>query len=176
MAKRKTEAPKDQEGGDILGLGGMLKGLGTLVEKLGELADAGVELKRSGELHGGESGKEVRGMYGFTVKVGLGGEGTKVEPFGNIRRDERSGRAVVQEVIEPAVDVFEEPEHTLVVAEMPGIGADDVQVSVEDDVLTISAASKTKKYRKEVLLPEAFPRDKMTVTCTNGVLEIRCVK
>jgi len=174
MAKRKTEAPKGQDG-DILGLGGILKGLGTLVEKLGELAETGAELSKSGEIHG-PGGKEVRGMYGFTVKVGVGGEGTKVEPFGNIRRDERTGHAVVQEVIEPAVDVFEEPEYVLVVAEMPGVGVGDVDIAVEDDVLTVTATGKAKKYRKEVLLPDAFPREKMTVTCTNGVLEIRCVK
>ena len=115
-------------------------------------------------------------MYGFTVKVGLGGEGVKIEPFGNIRTDAASGRSAVQEVIEPVVDVFEEQDHTLVVAEMPGIAAEDVHLEVKDDVLTITAEKAKKKYRKEVLLPDTFPREKMQVSCTNGVLEVRCVK
>jgi HSP20 family protein len=170
MTKRKAETGLDGA------LGGILKGLGGLVEKLGELAEAGGELSKSGEIHGLGSDRAAKGVYGFTVKVGLGGEGVKVEPFGNIRRDEESGRPVVQEVTEPAADVFEESDHTLVVAEMPGIGADDVRLEVTDHLLTVTAERGKKKYRKEVLLPGSFPRDKMRVSCTNGVLEIRCVK
>ena len=170
MTKRQAETGLDGA------LGGILKGLGGLVEKLGELAEAGGELSKSGEIHGLGPDREAKGVYGFTVKVGLGGEGVKVEPFGNIRRDEESGRPVVQEVTEPAVDVFEESDHTLVVAEMPGVGAEDVRLEVTDDLLTITAERGKKKYRKEVLLPGSFPREKMQVSCANGVLEIRCVK
>ena len=170
MTQRNTETGLD------VALGGILKGLGGLVEKLGELAEAGGELSKSGEIQGLGPDRAAKGVYGFTVKVGLGGEGVKVEPFGNIRRDEESGRPVVQEVTEPAVDVFEESDHTLVVAEMPGIGAEAVHLEVTDDLLTITAARGKKKYRKEVLLPGSFPREKMRVSCTNGVLEIRCVK
>ena len=173
MKKLKPERPGAEPTID-LGLGGILKGLGNLVEKLGELAEAGREISKTGEISG--LGKDVKGVYGFTLKLGLGGEGTKVEPFGNIRRDERSGRPVVHEVIEPAVDVFEEADHALVVAEIPGIGPENVQLQVQDDLLVITAERGAKKYRKEVLLPDTFPRDKMKLSCTNGVLEIRCVK
>lgn len=175
MVKRKDrsrQSETDAEGG----LGGILRGLGGLVEKLTDLADAGGELTRSGGISGRGPGNEIRGIYGFTVKVGLGGKGVKVEPFGNIRRDEESGRSVVQEVREPVVDVFEEADHTLVVAEMPGIAAEDVHIDVNDDVLTITAGHGTKKYRKEVLLPGSCPREKVQVSCTNGVVEIRCVR
>lgn len=175
MAKRKGK-DRPPEGGVEGGLGGILRGLGSLVEKLGELAETGRELSKTGEILGTGPGKEIKGIYGFTVKVGIGGEGVKVEPFGNIRRDEESGRSVVQEVREPAVDVFEERDHTLVVAEMPGIGAEDVRLEVKDDLLTITAEKGEKKYKKEVLLPGSFPREKMQVSCANGVLEIRCVK
>ena len=175
MAKRKGK-DRPPEGGVEGGPGGILRGLGSLVEKLGELAETGRELSKTGEIRGSGSGKDIRGIYGFTVKVGIGGEGVKVEPFGNIRRDEESGRSVVQEVREPAVDIFEERDHTLVVAEMPGIGVGDVHLEVKDDLLTITAERGDKKYKKEVLLPGSFPREKLQVSCANGVLEIRCVK
>lgn len=175
MAKRQGR-DRSPEGGVEGGLGGILRGLGSLVEKLGELAETGRELSKTGEILGTGPGKEIKGIYGFTVKVGIGGEGVKVEPFGNIRRDEESGRSVVQEVREPAVDVFEERDHTLVVAEMPGIGAEDVRLEVKDDLLSITAEKGEKKYKKEVLLPGSFPLEKMRMSCANGVLEIRCVK
>lgn len=165
---------KKAEGAFNLGLGGILKGFGDLVEKLGELSETGEQLSRNGEIHG--AGKEVKGIYGFTVKVGLGDEGPRIEPFGNIRKDRESGRSVVQEVREPVVDVFDEEDHVLIVAEMPGISVEDVQIVVEDDLLVITAAHGEKQYRKEVLLTTTTNREKIQVTCNNGVVEIKCVK
>lgn len=163
---------RDSKSGSEGGIANIFGSLTDLVEKLGELAEKGEELSRTGEIQG--KSKDLKGIYGFSVKVGLGGEGVKVEPFGNIRKDETTGESAVQEVREPMVDVFEEEDYTLVVAEMPGIGTEDVRLDVKDDLLTICAERGDKKYRKEVLLPRAYPREKMAVSCNNGILEIKC--
>jgi HSP20 family protein len=164
---------------DSGGIEGILRGLGDLVEKLGDLAETGEQLKREGVIESKTSGgREVKGVYGFTVKVGLGedGESTpKVEPFGNIRRDEETGASTVQEVTEPMVDVFEEDAHVQVVAELPGIADEDVQLQLHGDVLDIQAARGDKKYRKEVLLPRSFAAEGMTHSCRNGILEVKLV-
>jgi len=169
MPKKNKEKPRVDLG---FGIGGILKGLGDLVEKLDEISDAGGELSRTGEIGG--SGGETKGIYGFTVKVGLGDQQARVEPFGNIRKDRKSGHTVVQEVREPLVDVFEEEACVLVVAEMPGISSEDVKLEVDGDLLTITAQRGDKKYRKEVQLPEAFTAEQLQVTCHNGVVEIKC--
>jgi HSP20 family protein len=161
--------------GTDAGFGGVFRGLADLIEKLGDLAEKGEHLKKSGEFHH----RDVKGVYGFSVKMGLGEKGdqeVKVEPFGNLRRDRQSGETVVQEIREPVVDVFEEKDHTLVVAEMPGISTKDVRLEVKDDLLTIYAEKKDKKYRKEILLPHNYPPEKMKMSCNNGILEIKCVK
>jgi HSP20 family protein len=168
-----ARSPRKNDGNEG-GLGGFLGGLGQLIEKLGELAEKGEELKGVKEFGEAEG---LHGVYGFTIKSnlvpdGLGGK-VKVEPFGNVRKDDRTGRIRVHEVAEPLVDLFEEPDHVLVVAEMPGVGGDDVTLELNDDLLTIAAESGPKKYRKEVLLPAVFPPGSMTSTCRNGVLEIR---
>jgi len=155
------------------GFEGILGGLTDFVEKLGELAEKGEKLSRTGDIQFKD--KDLKGVYGFSVKVGLGGEGAKVEPFGNIRKDERTGEPVVQEVREPMADVFEEEDHILVVAELPGVSVEDVRIEVRDDLLTIYAERGDKKYCKEVLLPKSYPREKMEVTCNNGILEIKCL-
>jgi len=171
--KRDQDSGKPR-GESSSGLGGVFSGLSELMEKLNKLAESGEELRHTGEIGG--TGKGTKGIYGFTVKVGLGDQGPRVEPFGNIRQDKKTGEAVVQEIREPVVDLFEEKDCLLIVAEMPGIGVKDVQLEVKDDVLTISAAKGEKKYRKEVLLPGSYPREKMRITCNNGVLEIKCGK
>jgi HSP20 family protein len=173
MSRKKDKREREGEPESPAGLGGILKGLADLVEKLGELAEKGGELRRVGEV-GKDQG--VKGVYGFSVKVGVGGEGIKVEPFGNIGKDRATGRSVVREVREPIVDVFEESDHILVVAEMPGVGPEDVRVDVKDDVLTITAERETLKYRKEVLLPRAVSLERMKMSCKNGVVKIKWMK
>jgi HSP20 family protein len=169
MAKRINKNDKTT-GETEFGLGGIFKGLGDLVEKLNELSQSGKELSQTKEFG---DGKQVKGIYGFTVKMGIGGQEPRVEPFGNIRRDVHSGNTVVQEVREPVVDIFEEENHILLVAEMPGVCVEDVKIELLEDLLTICAERGEKKYRKEVLLPGVFSKEKMQVSGNNGVLEIK---
>lgn len=156
------------------GVGGILGGLADLVERLSELAEKGEQMSKSGDFQsGGEKG--VKGVYGFSVKMGIGRDGgIKVEPFGNIRRDSKSGEAVVEENREPVIDIFEEEDRTLIIAEMPGISAGDVKLEVKDDLLTIRAEHNDKKYYKEVLLPQSYTLDKIDISCNNGIVEIKC--
>ncbi len=172
--KKKNQDKDEPQSEAGLHTGGILSGLTGLLEKLNELAETGTELRRTGEIHG--AGKGAKGIYGFTVKVGLGDEATRVEPFGNIRTDKKTGQPVVEEIREPIVDLFEEKDHLLIVAEMPGISAADVRLEVKDDVLTIAAAKGDKKYRKEGLLPGSYAKGKMRLSSNNGVLEIKCFK
>lgn len=159
--------------------GGILGGLGSLIDQLGKLAEqaeqAGGELSKTGEFNLG-SDKRLKGVYGFSVKSGLGEKGVKVEPFGNIRRDEADGQVVVQEIREPMMDMFDEPEHLLIVAEVPGITEEEVQLELHDDILILAAEKGETKYRKEVLLPASFSSEMMSFTCRNGILEIRILK
>jgi HSP20 family protein len=159
--------------------GGFLGGLGSILDKLGELAEKGKELHELKEF-GGE-GNSPKGVYGFTIRSNIADRGpreggVKVEPFGNLRKDAQTGRATVHEVTEPPVDVFEEDSHILIVAEMPGIGDEDLQIELKDDILSIAAEKGAKKYRKEVLLPGTFESASMTQTCRNGVLEIKLAR
>lgn len=153
---------------------GILRGLGDLVEKLGELAEKGEELKQSGAFDINTGGKDAKAVYGFSVKMGLGGEGEpKIEPFGNVRRNEQTGETTVQEVAEPLVDVIEEADHILVLAELPGVGDEDITLDLAGDILTLHAEKGSKKYHKEIVLPREFAADKMERTCRNGILEVK---
>jgi HSP20 family protein len=172
MAKRRSGKVAAEEG--VVGLGGFFGGLGTLLEKLGELAETGGELHKSGEIRGTDD--KLRGVFGVNIKVGLGDEGLKIEPFGNLRKDKETGRPVVHEVREPMVDVFDEQDHVLLIAEMPGVSKTDVRIELEGDILTISAAKGDAKYRKEVLLPQTFTAAQMSYTCRNGILEVKLTK
>ena len=163
-------------------VGGLFSGLGSLVEQFGKFAqqveEAGGTMTKSGEFDTGKgSGKGVKGVYGFTVKTGLGGDkAVKVEPFGNMKKDDDGKFVEVQQIREPMVDMFDEADHLLVIAEVPGVMEGDVKVEIKDDILNFSAERGETKYYKELLLPESFTPDKMSFVCRNGILEIRFTK
>jgi HSP20 family protein len=154
---------------------GILRGLGDLVGKLGELAEKGEQMKRNGAFDvDTASGKNAKAVYGFSVKMGLNeNDEPNVESFGNVRRDEQTGVTSVQEISEPLIDVIEETDHVLVLAEMPGISDADVSVELNGDVLTLNAARGSKKYHKEVVLPRSFESKGIEHSCRNGILEIK---
>jgi len=163
-----------RKGGGGFGLGDLFKGIGDLIELLKEMeAEGKTEVSRTGELRGKGPLKDLKGVYGFNVKVGLGGEPT-VETFGNIKKGEAG--AVVEEVREPLVDVFDEGDHILVVAELPGVVEGDILVESKDDILTLSATGRERKYAKEVLLPAMIDPVSLQQSYQNGILEIRLGK
>jgi HSP20 family protein len=176
----KGKASKQDRGGEKGDPAGEKAGGGSrfslIINGLTDIAEKLNDLSGKGELNFPSKEGGIKGVYGFSLKTGLGGkdDSIKVEPFGNIRKDKKTGAAVVQEIHEPLVDVFEDADATTLIAEMPGVGPEDIRLEVRDDVLTIFAEKGEKKYRKEILLSHALIREKITVTCNNGIVTIRC--
>lgn len=151
----------------------MLRGLGEIMDRLGNLAETGAEKFAGGQAEENADGsREIKGVYGFSVKVGRGGKGVRIEPFGNLRKDKKTGEAAVHEIREPVTDIFDEPGGLLIVAEMPGVGAADIHLEFAEDVLTLKASAGDKRYRKELLLPRPFKKEQATLKCNNGVVEL----
>jgi HSP20 family protein len=158
-----------------LGFGGLFKGLGNLLDLVSEIAEKGEEIQsRTGEFKVEGLGKEARGVYGFSIRTGIGGV-AQVEPFGNIRRTDEG--PVVAEVREPLVDMFDEVDEVVVVAELPGVSAEEIQVELKDDILSLETTGE-RKYAKEILLPHAVDHTTLQTgqTYKNGILELRLAK
>ena len=169
MTTRRSDGPPKTTGMDSVRA--MMRGLGEIVDRLGQLAEKGAaDFSATSESAGGDKG--FKGVYGFSVKIGRGGDGVRVEPFGNLRQDRKTGEAAVHEVREPVTDVFEEPGGILIVAEMPGVSAAEVQLELVEDVLTFKAAAGDKRYSKELLLSRPFKKEQASLKCNNGVVEI----
>ena len=59
---------------------------------------------------------------------------------------------------------------------MPGIEESDLKIDLKEDMLEISAVSKSRSYRKELLLPNKASNENLKHKFTNGILEIRIKK
>jgi HSP20 family protein len=177
LRKRLGGAPMAEEkrkgsGEFQFGFGSLFKGIGNLFDLVSRMAEEGKEeYTHTGEIRG--LGDKAKGVYGFSVKIGLGGKPV-IEQFGNIKATERG--AVVDEVREPIVDVFDEGEKLVVIAELPGVEERDIHLEAKDDILILSAEARDRKYSKEVLLPSSVDADSMESTYKNGILEIKLRK
>jgi HSP20 family protein len=92
----------------------------------------------------------------------------------------------------PAMDLIETGDHFVLKADLPGMDEGDVNIEVENNVLTVSGERKTAHeekhegyYRLEratgafsrsLTLPEGIDPESVTATFHNGVLEVRVPK
>ena len=84
----------------------------------------------------------------------------------------------------PRVDTYLKDDALHVRADLPGIDPKDVDISVEDDVLTIRGERKAEKeeasyrevtygrFERRIRVPSGTDLDKITAKYTNGVLEV----
>lgn len=176
MTEEKKKGEKEKEDFEVnlgvgkLTFGGLFKGISDLMDLASKLSNEVGEIKKEGEI---KIGKEIKGVYGFNIRTMAGGKPI-IETFGNIKKTAKG--PVVEEEREPVVDIFDEKDYVLVVAELPGVSEDDINFEVKGDILRISAMTGDRKYSKEILLPSKVGKDKIKSSYKNGVLEIKLIK
>jgi HSP20 family protein len=111
-------------------------------------------------------------FYGFSITVGPDGRPV-VREFGNVRQ--AGGKKVVaSDVREPLVDVIydEQNGEVKVIAEMPGVDKDKIQVEATDDSIYLKAEGDDRKYETSVPLDVRVDPGSAKANYKNGVLEI----
>jgi HSP20 family protein len=104
----------------------------------------------------------------------------------NIHQELRSGNWFV-----PATDVFETPEHVVLVMDMPGVCFDCAHVNIVDDELVVTGhvthgededdyvlyrEYDVGHYHRHFGLPEAIDQQKIEASMANGVLTVTMPK
>lgn len=174
---------KEDEGGGFLG--GLFKGLNNLVDlatklekeggiisRQGEIKDIGKRLSSLDALKGLKQRKDIKGVYGFTIRTGLGGSGgPRVESFGNVKKTTKG--PVIEEIREPMVDIFEEKDHLTIIAEIPGVAENTIKTTVKDGILILESGEEGHlRYHKEILLPHPVNPKTSKKSYKNGVLSL----
>lgn len=73
---------------------------------------------------------------------------------------------------ETHIDVFDEGDVVRLVADLPGIRKDDIDLKCDGETLTISAASDRREYDERVRLPTRVDEHSAQASFRNGVLEV----
>jgi HSP20 family protein len=70
------------------------------------------------------------------------------------------------------VDVQRTDEEVRVVADLPGVDKDHIELTCDGEVLTVSAASEHRNYDERIDLPTPVDEHSASATHNNGVLEV----
>ena len=92
----------------------------------------------------------------------------------------------------PAVDIIEEKDRFVLRADVPGVSRDDIEVSMDDGVLTIAGERHTEKqenvegvrrfervsgkFFRRFTLPETADAERIAARSANGILEVSIPK
>jgi HSP20 family protein len=100
------------------------------------------------------------------------------------------GTAVNTRTFEPAIDVRTSESEVVVLCDVPGVKQDDLEITLENHVLTIKGARKFDSkeneqvmlgraygaFSKSFTLPDALDEENLSATLADGVLSIRIPK
>jgi HSP20 family protein len=112
-------------------------------------------------------------VYGYSMKIGPDGK-PEIQEFGNVKPSLRGPK--VKEEREPLVDVIQTDGEVHVVAELPGVEKEDIQLHATEDELTIYVDVPQRKYYKEIALPAKVRVNEAKSVYKNGVLEVTLPK
>lgn len=117
--------------------------------------------------------KENKGIkpfiYGFAVNLGPDGE-PRIERFSNINTDYDD--KTIDDNIEPLVDVIELEKDIRVVAEIPGVSKEDINLNAGQETLEIRVDTANVRFHKVVSLPTKVMPENAKASYKNGVLEV----
>ncbi len=113
------------------------------------------------------SSGEVRPFVkGFSIRIGPDGK-PEIKEFGT--------KPTVGEGIEerkPLIDVIETDDEVQVIAEMPGVKKEDIDLNATEKTLEIKAEGENRRYHEIVELPCEVVPESAKARYNNGVLEV----
>jgi HSP20 family protein len=111
-------------------------------------------------------------VFGFSMRTGPDGKPI-IQRFGNPPTDDNPETTPS---LEPLVDVVDEDDEIIVVAEVPGVERDEIKVRIKGTALTIHADNPERPYHKVIELPSKVKKEDAKSAIRNGVLEVRLKK
>jgi HSP20 family protein len=105
------------------------------------------------------------------------------------KNEERAGRTEARRAAAPAVDIYENKDEVLLVADLPGVSQEDVSIQFDKDELTISGrrvkapegnalASEFRPldFQRTFAVPQGIQADGITAEVAHGVLKVHLPK
>jgi len=129
-------------------------------------------LVRERRLSDGSTRREIGPIvYGYSVTIGPDGRPV-IREFGNVKRGAGQPWKGIQDKREPLVDIVTSDKSINLIAEIPGVRREDIDLTVNEQKAIISVDTESRKYFKELDLPELVRPEGAKSSYNNGILEV----
>lgn len=114
------------------------------------------------------------------------------QPFGPLSRLAGMDQSLTASTFVPAVDIYEDEHNILLTAEVPGVEEKDLEISLENGVLTVSGERKMEneekqdnfhriersygRFTRSFTLPPTVDENNVKAEFNNGVLKVTLAK
>ena len=109
-------------------------------------------------------------VYGYSMTIGPDGKPV-IREFGNVKRGNEPLKGITDKR-EPLVDVVDGEKQVRIIAEIPGVRKEDINMNVDGRTLTITVNAENRKYEKKLEMPETAVVEGAKSSYNNGILEI----
>jgi HSP20 family molecular chaperone IbpA len=99
------------------------------------------------------------------------------------RRDQNPEKLAQRATVAPPVDIFENKEELLILADLPGVAREDLSVHFEKGRLSIEGRLRSFgpdeepfDYRRSFVVPQGIDAEKIAANLQNGVLRLSLPK
>jgi HSP20 family protein len=141
------------------------------LERLGDLIDETIQ--KAFETSSEKTPVHRTRVQGFSLKIGPDGK-PRIQELSN--RKPRQKKTEISEEPEPLVDLIEDAETLVVLASLPGVKRDAIDLRTTGNRLTISVDTPNLECHKELRLPAKVDPKSAHASYKNGVLEVKLKK
>jgi len=141
------------------------------LEKLGDLIDETIQ--KAFETSSENTPVRRNRVKGFSIKIGPDGK-PMIQEFNN--RQPLQDETEISDDPEPLVDLIEEGETLVVLAALPGVKKDAIDLRITENCLTVSVDTDNFEWYDELKLPTRVKPKSARASYKNGVLEVRIKK
>jgi HSP20 family protein len=139
------------------------------LEKLGDMIDE--TMQRSFDNSEDVTGRRERSR-GFSIRIGPDGT-PKIREFNDRQSMDDETEDEEQE---PLVDFIDEGKMLIILAALPGVNKDEIELRVTESCLFVSVDADSLEWYDEFTLPAKVKPKSAKASYKNGVLEIRLEK
>lgn len=108
-------------------------------------------------------------VYGWSFRIGPDGK-PEFREFGNLPRNKET-----VEYREPLIDIIDKGDSVEIVAEMPGVTKDEINLTTYEDSLVIETTGD-RKYKRDIKLDFNLQKSKINAKYNNGILTVTIKK
>ncbi|MGB8454950.1 MAG: Hsp20/alpha crystallin family protein [Anaerocolumna sp.] len=138
---------RDEDGNNFFSL---FPGLDKFINVVADMVDNEKdEVNIKGDIKP-DNQRKITGKYGINIKLGTDGTNSfnDTKSFDKIFTKKENGPKKVV----PVTDIFEDEDKVTIVAELPGVEKEDIELNLDENTVSLTASKKDICYTKQVAL------------------------